>query len=268
VSLLCPNDFANETNRFVQLICLFYRKIKNSPYEVLKLNRENKWQTRFLTVSKEGTWLKSGKDISNGDACFCPLALLWVKKLTRSNDHSVTTIDQQGRGGVIFAHLVKAKVENELATRFPLTKKQADKFRDSLVVRIYSDSGDKTSGITFRCTLGTAESIVMGCSAIADVLRGHSPKKSKSRPSSSATDGNMAHSSSQQYVANQAFGTVQLPASIPVGVPSGGMSSGQQYSLSSQSGRMPNNQGIVFPPQQQVFAKSYAESGAPHLWEA
>ena len=146
--------------------------------------------------------------------------------------------------------------------------KQADKFRDSLVVRIYSDSGDKTSGITFRCTLGTAESIVMGCSAIADVLRGHSPKKSKSRPSSSATDGNMAHSSSQQYVANQAFGTVQLPASIPVGVPSGGMSSGQQYSLSSQSGRMPNNQGIVFPPQQQVFAKSYAESGAPHLWEA
>ena len=31
--------------------------IKHSAVQVLKLNREKKWQTRCLTVSKEGTWL-------------------------------------------------------------------------------------------------------------------------------------------------------------------------------------------------------------------
>ena len=124
-------------------------------------------------MSKEGSWLNNGA-ATKGDSCFCPLALLWVKKLNSSNDHSVATIDKQGKGGMIFTHLSKLKVDKERGIGFPLTKKQSDKFRDSVVVRLYSDAGGNSTVVTFRCTRGAAENITVGCSAIIDVLRGQS----------------------------------------------------------------------------------------------
>lgn len=206
----------------------------------MKLNRDSKWQTRYLTVSKEGSWLKNASSLE-GDACFCPLALLWVKKLTSTNDHSVTSIDKQGRGGIIFAHLSNVKVEKELAKLFPLTKRQNDKFRDSIVLRIHSDGGGKSTATTLRCTRGAAENIVLGCSAIIDVLRGHSSRK-KSGGSSSQQYATKQHSSSDMYTNSQ-------------------MTHNKKEYLSAKNSLSSEDNAIV-------IARSHADEGAPNLWEA
>ena len=227
----------------------------------MKLNRENKWQTRFLTVSKEGTWLRNGKDMSNGDACFCPLALLWVKKLTRSNDFSVTTIDKQGKGGIIFAHLAEVKVDNEWTNQFPLPKKLSQKYSDSVTIRIFSDGDGKTNVTTLRCSRGTADNILLGCSAIIEVLRGGSRMKR------TTDDKNMHKSSSEQYVNQQ---NQQQIGGIQGNSVASSVGSSRQLSIESskngskRSGRVMANQTANRP----VVAKNYAEQGAPHLWEA
>ncbi len=214
---------------------------------MLKLNRENKWQTRYLTVSKEGSWLNNGTS-SNGDSCFCPLALLWVKKLTSSNDHSVTNIDKQGKGGMIFAHLSKVKVEKGRGTGLPLTKKQIEKFRDSVIVRLYSDAGGKNAVTTLRCTKGAAENISVGCSAIIEVLRGQRPSKKHGGKSNKHVG-----SSSQQYVAQHQI--------------SGGMYTGHETMLNPQ-GSIIGQKSNSNEDNGVVVARSYADEGAPNLWEA
>jgi len=216
--------------------------------------------------------LKNGNEISQGDA-FCPLGLLWVKKLNRTNDYSVTSIDKQGRGGMIFAHLVKIKVENEeLANKFPLSKRH-EKFNDSVVVRIYSDSGGKTSYVTFRCTRGASEAFVVGCNAIIDVLRGHSTQKKPNQ--ANTTNSSMPQSSSEQYVAKQK-NINPMHAGSPIAVKPQGRAA-SKINMNNQSGRvniqqLTNDRALAsnqqYASQPAVIAKSHAEMGAPHLWEA
>lgn len=50
-----------------------------TPIKVLKLNRDKKWQTRWLTFSQEGTFLQHSL-LTEEQKIFCPEALLWVKK--------------------------------------------------------------------------------------------------------------------------------------------------------------------------------------------
>lgn len=199
--------------------------------------------------------------MSNGDACFCPLALLWVKKLTRSNDFSVTTIDKQGKGGIIFAHLAEVKVDNEWTNQFPLPKKISQKYSDSVTIRIFSDGDGKTNVTTLRCSRGTADNILLGCSAIIEVLRGGSRMKR------TTDDKNMHKSSSEQYVNQQ---NKQQIGGIQGNSVASSVGSSRQLSIESskngsqRSGRVMANQTANRP----VVAKNYAEQGAPHLWEA
>lgn len=199
--------------------------------------------------------------MSNGDACFCPLALLWVKKLTRSNDFSVTTIDKQGKGGIIFAHLAEVKVDNEWTNQFPLPKKMSQKYSDSVTIRIFSDGDGKTNVTTLRCSRGTADNILLGCSAIIEVLRGGSRMKR------TTDDKNMHKSSSEQYVNQQ---NKQQIGGIQGNSVASSVGSSRQLSIESskngsqRSGRVMANQTANRP----VVAKNYAEQGAPHLWEA
>ena len=125
----------------------FRVRIKHTGVEVLKLNREKKWQTRYLTVSKEGTWLKNS---DKGDSCFCPLGFLWVKKFNRSKEHSVLTIDKQGKGGMLLANLVQIRTQDDYERTSGLTKKQLERYHDSLIIHIHGAS----SFVTFRCDQG------------------------------------------------------------------------------------------------------------------
>lgn len=205
--------------------------------------------------------------MSNGDACFCPLALLWVKKLTRSNDFSVTTIDKQGKGGIIFAHLAEVKVDNEWTNQFPLPKKISQKYSDSVTIRIFSDGDGNSNVTTLRCSRGAADNILLGCSAIIEVLRGGSRMKNRSQKIAT-DDKDMHKSSSEQYVNQQ---SMQRTGGIQGNSVASSVGSSHQLSIESskngsqRSGRVMKNQTIANRP---VVARNYADQGAPHLWEA
>ena len=173
----------------------FCVRIKHSAIQVLKLNREKKWQTRYLTVSKEGTWLKNN---NKSDACFCPLGLLWVKKFSKSKEHSVLTIDKQGRGGMLLANIVRASLIEDYTGSSSLTKRQLEKYHDSIIIKLQGT----TSMVTLRCERNDAEAISVGCNAMIDVLRG-SKNGNASRPRSAQSRNSRGMSGS---VASQ-FGT-------------------------------------------------------------
>lgn len=185
----------------------FCVRIKHMAVEVLKLNRDNKWQTRYLTVSKEGTWLKNN---AKSDACFCPLGLLWVKKFNKSREHSVLTIDKQGRGGMLLANLIQVSMgeDSKDISNSVLTKNQMKKFHDSCIVKLQGQS----SFVTLRCERNDADAILIGCNAIIDVLRGSNNSSSASsagsvmRPQSSLSMNGarsvVSHALSKTYVAN------------------------------------------------------------------
>ncbi len=187
----------------------FCVRIKHMAVEVLKINREKKWQTRYLTVSKEGTWLKNN---AKSDACFCPLGLLWVKKFSKSKEHSVLTIDKQGRGGILLANLMQVTLSEVKGNNSDLTKSQLRKYHDSCVINLHA----KSSFVTLRCDRNDADAILIGCNAIIDVLRGTSksseggntngsvmrPHSRQSGVAHSTASHSVNHVLSKTYVAN------------------------------------------------------------------
>lgn len=184
----------------------FCVRIKHTAVEVLKLNREKKWQTRYLTVSKEGTWLKNS---NKSDACFCPLGLLWVKKFNKSREHSILAIDKQGKGGMLLANLVEVTVVEDYGENSTLTKKQLERYHDSCIVNLRGAS----SFVTLRCEKNDADAVLVGCNAITDVLRGSNVGRAmrpQSKMSGSSVTSNLGASSiasshralSKTFVAN------------------------------------------------------------------
>ena len=156
----------------------FCSRIKNTAIEVIKLNRDQKWQPKYLTVSKEGTWLKHNhKD----DRSFCPLALLWVKKFNSrsNNEHSVLSIDKQGRGGILLANLVRVEIKESQQGLSSLSRRQQERYRNSCIVNLHGQS----SFVTFRAQKAEAESIYVGCNALIELLRGNKKTSVSKLPS-------------------------------------------------------------------------------------
>ena len=79
----------------------FSHRLKNNGVEVLKLNRKNRWQKRFLTVSKEETFLTPDEVGTIGQ---CPRALLWLKSFNEENQ-TYSNLRDEGRGGLAFPRL-------------------------------------------------------------------------------------------------------------------------------------------------------------------
>lgn len=228
-----------------QMLDKFCTQIKISPLEVLKLNRENKWQTRFLTTSKEGSWLKNGNGIEQGEAAFCPLGILWVKKLSRTHDYSISSIDNQGKGGGLFANLARFSIRDEILREHPLSRKQSEKFRDCIAVSLYFD-GDQDSFVTFACSRSSAEVITTGCSAVIDILRGRAtapPLQQILKPDALRKQTQYEGMNRNVYVNR---GLVS-PSNVKV----------QTVKVAPTKGQ-----------KTYVVAKNLSNQGAPHLWEA
>merc|ERR1712228_641759 len=89
--------------RQIQFLDDFISKLKIEPMEVLKLNRENKWQLRFLTITKEEI-----------PQLRCPQGILWLKKNPSKKVYSVKNIDRQGKGGMLLQQLSDAEQLTDL----------------------------------------------------------------------------------------------------------------------------------------------------------
>ena len=154
----------------------FCIRLKNQGMDVLKMNRDKKWQDRVLTVSKEVTYLSQGKNsIFSGDRGHCPQGLLWAKKFnTKTREHSVSDIDKTGKGGMLLSNLQGASIGN--VTDYPLSKKQLQgEFKDSVVVVLHTAEDGYPGNlrdVVLRCkSMDDATFICSGCKAIADTLQ-------------------------------------------------------------------------------------------------
>jgi hypothetical protein len=154
----------------------FCIQLKNQGMDVLKMNRDKKWQDRVLTVSKEVAHLSQGKNSTfSGDRGHCPQGLLWAKKFnTKTREHSVSDIDKTGKGGMLLSNLQGASLGN--VADYPLSKKQLQgEFKDSVVVVLHTAEDGYPGNlrdVVLRCkSMDDATFICSGCKAIADTLQ-------------------------------------------------------------------------------------------------
>lgn len=156
-----------------RILLKFCSTLKNQGIEVLKQNRDSKWQVRYLTISKESQAIKDTTAIDQGGEIeSCPIAVLWVKRFSAKSTYSTSLINRQGRGGVMISHLTKvaAAGRSEPATQLP--KKYQEKYKDSVIVLLEYNLGESTRSMAVRCTT-TAEAhfLCTGMRVCMDVLK-------------------------------------------------------------------------------------------------
>jgi len=152
----------------------FSSTLKQHGMEVLKLNRDKKWQTRYLVVSKEVLWLNADEvNGHSGDRGQCPLGILWMKRFNQGKDYSISTIDRQGRGGVLFDQLVKVSATSRSEdSGHALSKKQQEKFKESVAISVdYTMNGSSKSVVLLCRTTDAAHFLCTGLRVVIDVLR-------------------------------------------------------------------------------------------------
>ena len=125
-------------------LSMLLTRLRKEGIEVLKLNRENKWQPRFLTVTKEA--IDSGNE-SLFDVC--PRGLLWLKKFDPSKAYTEASITGKNRkGGILLTEISRISIRTH--NEHPLSKKQMKgKFKNSITFVLHTNGlkGD----ILFRC---------------------------------------------------------------------------------------------------------------------
>jgi hypothetical protein len=152
----------------------FCTKLRTQGIEVLKLNRDNKWQLRYLTVSKEVTWLHSSQRVSGSkDRGHCPQGIIWLKKFSATKESSIATIDKQGKGGTLLSQLVSAFESDDTGADYTLTKRQQEgAFKKRTLVVLQSKLGGKTRSVSIYCkTREDAQFLCSGCTSIIEVLK-------------------------------------------------------------------------------------------------
>eukprot|EP00978_Attheya_sp_CCMP212_P023545 scaffold72447_cov54-Attheya_sp.AAC.2 len=157
-----------------QTIDSFCARLRTQGIEVLKLNRDNKWQLRYLTVSKEVTWLHSSQRVSGSkDRGHCPQGIIWLKKFSTTKETSVATIDKQGKGGMLLSQLVSAFESDDTVVDYTLTKRQQEgAFKKRALVVLQSKVGGKARSVSMYCkTREDAQFLCSGCTSITEVLK-------------------------------------------------------------------------------------------------
>jgi hypothetical protein len=128
----------------------FSTMLRNERVEVLKLNRHEKWQLRYLTVSKEVSWIRGDENPS--DVGQCPQALLWFK--TPHSKHG--GVASQGRGGFKFTQLLRISRDSREEPKVLIPKKLQAKFPDYVGVKITYAYEGGSRDLVF-CLRDTAE---------------------------------------------------------------------------------------------------------------
>jgi hypothetical protein len=151
----------------------FSSTMKHHGMEVLKLNRDKKWQERFITVSKEVLWVKAGEVNSrSGDRAQCPIGILWMKRFIVGKEYGVSAIGRLGRGGVLCDQLVKVSASARSSLDQPLSKKHQDKFKDAVPVNLEYTAGGGPKCVVLLCkTTDAAHFLCTGLRVIMDVLK-------------------------------------------------------------------------------------------------
>jgi hypothetical protein len=165
-----PSALSLNQRRVLEKFC---SSLKNQGIEVLKQNRDSKWQVRYLTVSKDVTEIKHvSLSSTESEASQCPSAILWVKKFKSRSTYSTSLIDKQGRGGVMLSQLEKVTAAGRSEPADQLPKKFQEKYKDSVIVMLEYCLTGSTRSMALRCkTTDEAHFLCTGLRVCMDVLK-------------------------------------------------------------------------------------------------
>jgi hypothetical protein len=168
-----PSALSLNQRRILKNFCTI---LKKQGIEVLKQNRDSKWQVRYLTVSKElHVMTQTSLSENEGEPCECPIALLWVKRFVSRSVYSAFLIDKQGRGGVMLSHLVKVSATGRAEAAVQLPKKYHDKYKDSVIVVLEYNLAGSIRSMAVRCkTTADAHFLCTGMRVCMDVCKRNS----------------------------------------------------------------------------------------------
>lgn len=159
----------------------FCSRLRFNGLDILKLNRDKKWQPRTLTVSKEQSFIAGARTPKSfsGDRISHPEALLWVKKYSKNSTYSANSIDKNGKGGMHVLQLTDA-TQTKIIDVPPLGKKLKNgKFKNAVSVTI---TGMERRGISravvVQCmNMQDAQFLLNGINGIVALL--HSIEKKR-----------------------------------------------------------------------------------------
>ena len=166
------NQFSLSHQQFLEK---FDSVLKTRGLEVLKLNTNNKWELRFLTVTKEILWLKQGSEDNTGDRMHVPQGLLWLKKFSsKTKDQSITAIDKQGRGGMLFPHIISTTISSSSDNSVPIPSKfLSGKFNSSILLTLVGTNATgspRTIHFSFM-SKEDAKLFCSGCNLISELTK-------------------------------------------------------------------------------------------------
>lgn len=129
----------------------FSSMLRNDKVEVLKLNRHGKWQLRYITVSREVSWLHNSQVPPTPTSSQCPQALLWYKGHNTKNN-GLAGLRNDGRGGFLFSQLQKVERDPNVNPPAPIPKKLKAKFGSYAGVKIQyiCEDGDRDLVFCFQ----------------------------------------------------------------------------------------------------------------------
>lgn len=141
---MTPRTLAAEISKEERIaVASFSSQLRSRGIEVLKLNRRGKWQTRYLTVSRDTA--------TTVETFVCPSALLWLKHppgpgplLLEENDG--------GRGGFYFDALASIETKFNSPPPCAIPKKFKKVFHEyvGVVVEYDCEDGIRTLSLCFQ----------------------------------------------------------------------------------------------------------------------
>jgi hypothetical protein len=126
----------------------FSSLLRSNKIEVLKLNRHGKWQIRYITVSREVSWLKNKGVTATPKSSQFPQALLWYKS-QNTKENGLADLKNDGRGGFLFSQLIKVERDPNMTPSAPFPRKLKGKYSKYAGVRIQYACEDGEREIIF-----------------------------------------------------------------------------------------------------------------------
>jgi hypothetical protein len=166
-----PGTLSLNQRRILKNFCAI---LKKQGIEVLKQNLDSKWEVRFLTVSKELHEMNHVKlSETDGEIAECPIAVLWVKRFVSRSVYSASSVDKQGRGGVMLSDSVKVTATGRRAeSAVQLPKKYHNKYKDSVIVVLEYSLAGSVRSMAVRCkTTDDAHFLCTGLRVCIDICK-------------------------------------------------------------------------------------------------
>jgi hypothetical protein len=156
-----------------RILTKFFNTLRKQGMEVLKQNRDTKWQVRYLTISKEATEVNL---ITNREAVEdireLPVAILWLKRFSSRCTYSTSLIDKYGRGGLMLSHLTRVTASGRSESFGLMPKKFQETYKESVIVSLEYDVSGSMRALALRCkTTADAHFLCTGLRVCSELLK-------------------------------------------------------------------------------------------------